>query len=415
MLHDIDPGGLASSPGGSGPGPGGSPRFLLYSHDSWGLGHLRRSLTIASALVRAFPEAGAMVVTGSPCATFFPRPPRVALVKLPAVTKDPLGNYAPRNLPGPLEFTVRLRSAILREVFRSFDPDLLIVDHQVIGLLGEALETIDEARRRGVPTVLGVRDIIDSPEAVAREWSSPAIRRALRGSYDRVCVYGTPEVFDPRTEYAIPPELGARLEFTGYVVRNGATYPEARRAVPRVLVTMGGGEDGARRIQACLEALELAPRSWETVIVGGPLLSGGEARHLRQRARALGDVQLHRFHADLPRLLAESQAVVAMAGYNTCAEVLLHARPSVLLPRSRPRREQVIRAERLARLGLARSLPDPKPVELRAAIEESLAGGSLRGPIPSLEGRRRLCEIAAELLALPIPGTGADDVPSMVS
>jgi len=396
--------------------PGGSPRILLYSHDSWGLGHLRRSLTLAGALVSAFPESSALVVTGSPCATFFQQPPRVELVKLPAVTKDAAGNYVSRSLPGPLDFTLRLRGAILREVFRAYAPDVVIVDHQVLGLHGEAREMIAEAKRRGVATLLGVRDIIDSPEVVAREWGTPAVRQALRTGYDRLCVYGSPEVFDPRIEYPLPPELADRLEFTGYVVRNG-TPPSMGppSGTPRLLVTMGGGEDGARRIELCLDALELSRTEWETIIVGGPLLRGSEARELRHRAQKLGNVQVHRFHADLPRILSEASAVVAMAGYNTSAEVLLHRKPCVFLPRAHPRREQTIRAERLARMRLARSLPCPSAEELRNAIEDSLSLGRISGALPPLTGRDRMCEIVAEMLSVELVKPAADGVPSLIS
>ena len=39
-------------------------RVLLYSHDSLGLGHVRRNLTIAHHLVRHLPEATGAQVAG---------------------------------------------------------------------------------------------------------------------------------------------------------------------------------------------------------------------------------------------------------------------------------------------------------------------------------------------------------------
>ena len=44
--------------------PRKDPRFLLYSHDSFGLGHLRRSLTLSEGLLESFPQAELLVVTG---------------------------------------------------------------------------------------------------------------------------------------------------------------------------------------------------------------------------------------------------------------------------------------------------------------------------------------------------------------
>ena len=44
----------------------GTGRLLIYSHDSFGLGHLRRCQTIAHHLVDAFPDLTALILSGSP-------------------------------------------------------------------------------------------------------------------------------------------------------------------------------------------------------------------------------------------------------------------------------------------------------------------------------------------------------------
>jgi predicted glycosyltransferase len=327
------------------------------------------------------------------------------------------GEYVPRSLAGTLADTLELRRKLILEAYRSFRPTLVLVDHKLIGLQGEAFEMLRLARSEGVHTVLGVRDVIDSPGAVAVEWGGEKCRWALSEGYERVCVYGSPEVLDTRLEYPIPPELGERVEFTGYVVR---PTPLPRPAVstrrPQVLVTMGGGEDGGRYLETYLAGLERARPGWDSVLVGGPLLDERDARRLRRRAENLGNVELRRFHADLPWLLAECSAVVAMAGYNTCAEILQSGRPSVLLPRSRPRMEQVIRAERFQKRGLTRSLIDPQPEELIAAVERALLDGPpARERVPSLDGIARMCAVVRELVhrpAAPIAFHRAASVPS---
>jgi len=398
VRHDFDPESLPETPRRS------AARLLLYSHDSWGLGHLRRSLTLAQGLVASFPEAEILLITGSPCATLFPTPPRVGLVKIPSVSKSDDGQYVSRSLTGSFQDTLKLRRNLILEVYRSYRPTLVLVDHKVIGLEGEAFELLQEARRDGVRTILGLRDVIDSPGAVALEWSGERCRWALAEGYDRICVYGTPEVFDPRVEYPVPPELGPRVEFTGYVVRSAPTpVRPTPRARPQVLVTIGGGEDGTAALETYLDGLEKARPEWDSVLVGGPLLDERDARRLRRRAEALGNVQVRRFHADLPHLLAECDAVVAMAGYNTVAEILQSGKPAVLLPRTHPRMEQAIRAERLAALGLAESLLDARPLELIRTVERALRAGP--PPVdrrPRLDGVASLCGVARELLETPL-------------
>lgn len=381
----------------------GAPRILFHSHDSFGLGHLRRTLTLAEALRPRLPDAQILLTTGSPCATHFEARSGIDVIKLPSVTKNASGEYVPRTLGGELDPLLRLRRQMLTEIHRTFAPDLLVVDHQVLGLCDELSEVLRDARTLGTRTILGVRDIIDAPETVAREWGRPRARRALAEEYDRVCVYGSPDVFDTRREYPIPPELEARVEFVGYIARPARAAPRAARAArtaqKHVLVTVGGGEDGEGRIETYLEALELAPVPWRTTIVLGPLADAARARVFKRRARALPGVKLQRFHADIPHLLTECDAVVSMAGYNSVVEILQSRVPSVLCPRSFPRREQLMRAERLAALGLANCLPAPTPERLRAAVERALASGPVRATLPPLDGAERLCEVALELLA----------------
>lgn len=386
------------------------PRILLYCHDSWGLGHLRRTLALASALTEAFPSASALVVTGSPCATHFALPERVDLVKLPAVTKAEDGAYVPRSLGGSLGSLIHLRRSLLLQSFSAFDPHLLIVDHQVLGLHGEAFAMLTEAKSRGVRTLLGVRDVIDSPEVVAKSFGGADVRWALTAGYDRICVYGDARVFDPRIEYPNPPELAARAEPVGYVARTAASPP--RRPLPslwpRVLVTMGGGEDGGERLEIFLEAVRRHRPRWRSLVVTGPLLPPARLREIQLCARLDRTIEIESFCADLPALLRGASAVVSMAGYNTCAEILASGRPAVLLPRTFPRREQAIRAGRLQALGLATSLEEPGVDSLFEAIERALVAPRERAVRLDLGGPARICAIAAELLDLPL----ADAVPS---
>lgn len=384
----------------SGPGGSPAPRILLHSHDSYGLGHLRRTLTLATSLASRFPGAQLLITTGSACATHFPLPQGVDVIKLPSVTKDAEGALVARSLRAGMPSLLALRRAMLVEIFESFRPHILIVDHQPLGLAGELSDVLVRARKAGTHTVLGLRDIIDSPEAVAREWSSTGVREALAHLYDRVLVYGTPQVFDTRIEYPIPPELEQRVEFVGYVVRDGASrsarpLPSLR---PQVLVTVGGGEDGDSRISAYFDCLDLAPPEWDTTLLLGPLMEADRARSLKRRGRLAESVEVHTFHADLPRVIAESDAVVAMAGYNSVAELLQARVPAVLLPRTFPRREQAIRAQRLAALGLVQSLETADPRSLRTAIERALREGRPTVAAPSLDGRNGVVRVCEQLL-----------------
>ena len=393
---------------GDGKGLPEPARILLYSHDSWGLGHLRRNLNIAGALTSRFADAHVVLVTGSPCATRFPAGERTEIVKIPSVTKNEQGQYVARSLGAPLATVIAMRQRLLMGTYRSFEPNIVIVDHQPIGLEGEMLDILHHAARNGVRTILGIRDVIDAPEAVQRDWSAPSIRWALAEGYDSLCVYGDENLFDPRVEYSLPAAIERRLKFTGYLVRDDgadaadaavSTQPHERK---KVLVTMGGGEDGGPRVMAYLDALALAPADWDTTILTGPMMNEKDVRRIKRRVRTMqdspGSVAVHRFHADMQRLLRDCDAVACMAGYNVSAEVLQSRRPAVFLPRTHPRCEQEIRADRLSRLGICRSLVDQQPATLRAAIEWALARPRRHSVQLPMDGLARLCDTVADLL-----------------
>jgi predicted glycosyltransferase len=96
-------------------------------------------------------------------------------------------------------------------------------------------------------------------------------------------------------------------------------------------------------------------------------------------------------------LFQTADAIVCMAGYNTCAEVMRCAKPAVFLPRTTPRREQALRAQRLERLGLGRCLVEPEPAALADAVEGALATEIQTDNLPALDGAKKLCEITREL------------------
>ena len=75
-----------------------APRIMLYSHDTFGLGHLRRSRALAQAITCAYPMSSALILTGSPVAGRFDFPARVDHVRLPGVTKRQDGSYVSQSM-----------------------------------------------------------------------------------------------------------------------------------------------------------------------------------------------------------------------------------------------------------------------------------------------------------------------------
>src|SRR6266516_2281024 len=94
-------------------------RFLFYSHDGLGLGHTRRNLAIAAALVERCPQASVLLASGTDDAHRLGLPPRVEVLKLPGLRKSANDEYASRRLPVQKDDIRHLRSALLEAAVRS--------------------------------------------------------------------------------------------------------------------------------------------------------------------------------------------------------------------------------------------------------------------------------------------------------
>jgi len=124
-------------------------RILIYSHDTFGLGHLRRCRAIAHALVERYKQLSVLILSGSPIIGSFDFRARVDFVRVPGVIKLRNGEYTPLNLHLDIAETLSMRASIIQHTAEIFDPDLFIVDKEPVGLRGEVLPTLKALKRRG--------------------------------------------------------------------------------------------------------------------------------------------------------------------------------------------------------------------------------------------------------------------------
>jgi predicted glycosyltransferase len=339
-------------------------RALIYSHDTFGLGHLRRCRAIAHSLVDADPSLSVLILSGSPIIGSFDFRSRVDFVRIPGVIKLRNGEYVSLNLQIDIEETLAMRSSIIRHTADIFDPDILIVDKEPLGLRGEVRPTLDLLRDRGTPLILGLRDVMDDPLALESEWERKNAIPALRDYYDEIWVYGLPQICDPLDGLDLPASVRRRIVYTGYLRRHasGSTpSPETADVAEGefLLVTPGGGGDGDGLIDWVLLAYEHDPGTLPpALMVFGPFMLPDRQAAFAARAARLPKVRAITFDAHLETLIERAGAVVAMGGYNTFCEILSFDKPALIVPRTVPRLEQFIRASRAAELGLVAMLSD---------------------------------------------------------
>ncbi|WP_460032251.1 glycosyltransferase family protein [Megalodesulfovibrio paquesii] len=340
--------------------------ILMYSHDTYGLGHIRRTLAIASQLVGE--GVNILILTGSPIVGRFNVPEGIDFVRIPGMIKKSNTVYLPHSIKVNARHALHIRRNIITATARAFDPSLFIVDKVPLGLKREVAPTLNWFRKTRPQTkvILGLRDILDDAESTRQEWEERGDLEAMDKLYSEIWVYGMQELYDPIKEYGIPESISKKMRFTGYIPRfsfkKAATCPPQNLSRNnsdklRVLVTIGGGGDGFPVLDTYLRMVEQTPDlPFRSSIVCGPFLQPELRDELAMRAKAVG-VYFTNFVKKMEKQLLQADLVVGMGGYNTICEILSQRKPCLIIPRDNPRREQLIRAQIFKEHGLADYLP----------------------------------------------------------
>ncbi|MDJ0783022.1 MAG: glycosyltransferase [Desulfosarcinaceae bacterium] len=344
--------------------------ILMYSHDTYGLGHIRRTMAIAAHLRQ--PNTNILILTGSPIAGRFAFPEQVDFVRIPGMIKKTNEEYQPLSIKINPRHALDIRRNIITATAKTFQPHLFIVDKEPFGLKKEVLPTL-QWLRRCLPhsrSILGLRDVMDDAPTVIKDWTDKGVYAILDQLYDEIWVYGNQALYDPIQEYQIPPTIAAKMQFTGYIPRKvpdrkGVKQIRREQGIDNgeklVVVTTGGGGDGYPVMSTFLDVLEARaaqglPMRFKSVLITGPFMPKQQRRRLFKRARRLG-VRTYHFFRQMEKILAAADLVVCMGGYNTICEILSQGTVSLVIPRETPRKEQLIRAEALHSQRLIDFLP----------------------------------------------------------
>jgi predicted glycosyltransferase len=165
---------------------------------------------------------------------------------------------------------------------------------------------------------------------------------------------------------------------------------------------VGGGQDGADVVRSAAAAP--LPAGHNMVILTGPFMPEPVRRELDARAEADSRFRVIDFLPEPTMLLQRAERVIVMGGYNTVSEVLSFGKNALIIPRVRPRQEQLIRAERLKSLGLAEMThPDsltPEALGRWLAADSPSPGKKWQGL--DTGGLDRLPQLTAEMLGTPL-------------
>jgi predicted glycosyltransferase len=387
-------------------------RLIVYSHDAFGLGNIRRMLAICQHLLATIPEVSILVLSGSPAIQNFTIPARLDYIKLPCVARDINGKLKAKYLSSDVTETVKLRSNLIKTAIFDFQPDLILVDKKPYGLLGELKPTLDVIKTYSPQTklVLLLRDILDAPQVTIQEWQLQGYYQAIQHYYDRVLVVGMAEVFNLVKEYQFPQIAAEKTTFCGYLKKDFPQVPAhiirqklglKTQAEKLIVVTPGGGEDGYSLIESYLTALPKIRQHYncKTLVILGSEMSAVERDTLVKMMKKHPDVTFLHFTKHLMNYLQAADLIVSMAGYNTITEILSLNQKAVVIPRCQPSKEQLIRTYCLMKLGLLAAILPNKltKANLSNAIIQQLNKKTVVSSILNFDG---LVKIQKEIIKL---------------
>ena len=384
---------------------GSRRRLAIYSQDSLGLGHLRRTTLIGAEFLGAARDSNVLLFADSPVAPFFELPNGMDVVKLPSIRKVGAGCWEATRLRVDDRELIRFRADLLRSGFLNFRPDAVLVDHMPGGAQRELIPAL-EALKQAFPecwVVLGIRDILDAEDVIKRVWESEGAYEVLDRYYDRLLIYGSKEMFDTGCTYHLPaPRCGTH--YCGYVVKQGPVRraEEVRRAAQLrkrryVFVSAGGGGDGQLLMRTYLRAVRLlgSRAGFTTLMAVGVNAPPDVRRELEAEARGL-PVRLVSHVDDSLSQIAAADLVVCMAGYNTLSEVLFLKKKALVVPRSGPSAEQRMRAGLFAAKGLIDMLDpsDLSPEKLAKRLVADLERNDYpaKGEAVPMDGARQAAD-----------------------
>ncbi|WP_419779936.1 glycosyltransferase family protein [Maridesulfovibrio sp.] len=331
-------------------------KIIHYCQHVLGMGHFFRSLEIAKGL----DQEEVIFVAGGERPDQ-PLPPNVEYRQLPGLCmNEQFGGLMPTDEDRELEEVKKERSATLLKVFAEEKPDVFLIELFPFGRKAfrfELLPVLDEIRagRFGdINVVCSLRDILVERDDGGKHEARCV--KYLNKYFDLLLIHSDPRIAALDETFKAFDQIEITCEYTGFAARKPALNVRGRirdelgvTENERLLIaSAGGGKVGGPLMESVLESfIELDSTDSKLLMLTGPFLDEDKYVSLCDTATGRENITIQRFASDFTDLLTAGDAMISMAGYNTCMDILTSGIPAAVQPFSF-NHEQRMRAERLA-------------------------------------------------------------------
>jgi predicted glycosyltransferase len=341
-------------------------RILVYTHNSIGLGHAFRTLAAITGIKKWRPDIDFLVISGTSIQQIFFKE-GIEVIKLPSIKLDIDHQDSPmhsRYLSGfDLETIFDFRQSIIMKTFDFFQPDALIIEHNMTGQMSELIPLLMKKwMRKGGPVDFALahicRGIMKWIPLLQIPYQNPRHRSEsinIGELYDFMYVLEDREVIDINKEFlGNDPDLEKKIRYLGKITNKVyGELPSREETFERfglmdrkiILISLGRNNKVGDLARSLLEALEETGlrASHQIVIVLDPYLDPELNLSIKDHPLSKG-VRFTSFLPDLVDLIHHSELVISRAGYNIVNEILLTGTKAILVPESHGGGEQEKRA-----------------------------------------------------------------------
>jgi predicted glycosyltransferase len=379
-------------------------RILVYTHNSIGLGHAYRTLALVTGIRRSRPDIDFLILSGSSIPTIF-LSQGIEVIKLPSIRLEMEGKDAsmtPRYFQGvDLETLLDLRQRLILDAFDFFRPDVLMIEHHMIGQANELMplvvrKLVRRPRGSDFALVYVCRGIMKGFTGFQVPLPNPRhglVSMDMGSLLDFIYVLEDRAVVDVNTAYMGGDQaLEKKIRYLGKITnKTHEELPSREQALhrlglperPIILISLGRNRRVypiSSRLFEVFLSLDIHSR-YQVVLVLDPYMERDMARRLRNHPLGKA-VRFYPFLPDLVDLIAHSDLVVSRAGYNTINEILMTGVKALIIPEGHGHGEQEERARRLAREPMVLLQEDEFfTTDLESVLTDLLQRPSRRTPV----------------------------------
>jgi predicted glycosyltransferase len=355
---------------------GNFKKIMYYTHNSIGIGHAFRALAVITGMKKHRPDMDFLVISGTSVPELFLRN-GIEIVKLPSIKfhiDDNTYFLGPRYLKScSVEGISDLRQKIIEETFSAYRPDVLIVEHNMLGQRGEILPLLLKKWRQ-IPEredtfalvhisrgILRNPSLIEAPFNDRRQKSESIYVGDL---YDFIYVMEDREVIDINKAYfGNRKSLGKKIQYMGKITVKTREELAPREEVRKrlngsgneiILASLGRKRSTVRIAEILIKAFyELhLENTYQLCFVIDPYLDRDLRQEMIDRFSS-NHVTFFDFLPNMVDMINVASLLVGRAGYNTLSEVLLTDSKAILIPEDHGHQEQEIRLDKAQKANIS--------------------------------------------------------------